>query len=115
MPLRLAIGFDGVLHDPNNVLEGYKLGQPIEGAVGAVQKLKNEGAIIVIHSVWANTEQRKLAMSKWLRFFSIPYDFISHEKPDVDFYIDDKAIHHTTWQNTLQEITRRVAYLKRNS
>lgn len=107
-PLRLAVDFDSVIHDPFNVPKGYKLGQPVEGAVKALQGLKRQGAIIVIHSVWAATEKQCEAISKWCRYFDVPYDFITNQKPDCDFYIDDRAIHHTSWQNTLQEITKRL-------
>jgi hypothetical protein len=107
IPLRLAVDFDGVCHDPSNVPKGYKLGQPVKGAQEALQGLKKDGAIIVIHSVWADTDERQHAISEWLRYFHIPYDFITNIKPNVDFYIDDKSIHHTTWSNTLAEIERR--------
>lgn len=106
-PLRLAVDFDFVIHDPNNVPKGYKLGQPIKGAVQALQGLKRDGAIIVIHSVWADTEAHCEAISKWMRYFNIPYDFITNTKPNCDFYVDDKAVHHTTWENTLKEIKER--------
>ena len=33
IPLRIAVDFDGVLHDPLNVKPGYKMGIPIKGAV----------------------------------------------------------------------------------
>lgn len=107
VPLRLAIDFDNTIHDPNNVPKGYKLGQPIKGVQEALQGLKKDGAIIVVHSIWADTETHCEAISKWMRYFHIPYDFITNIKPDCDFYIDDRAIHHTTWGNTLAEIEKR--------
>lgn len=106
-PLRLACDFDGVLHDPNNVPKGYKLGQPIKGAQEALKGLKEQGAIIVIHSVWADTEQKCEAISKWCRFFHIPYDFITNQKPVCDFYIDDHGLHFESWEQTLAEIKSR--------
>lgn len=106
-PLRLAIDLDGVCHDPDNVLPGYKMGQPIPGAVQAMQKLKSEGAIIVIHSIWADTEAKCQAMADWLKYFKIPYDFITNKKLDVDFYIDNKGLYFQSWDQTLDEIKRR--------
>lgn len=105
-PLLLAVDFDGVLHDPNNVKPGYKLGQPIEGAAESMAKLKNQGAIICIHSVWADTEQKCEAISKWLRHFEIPYDFITNKKPIAHVYLDDKAVRFTSWEQALKDISR---------
>jgi hypothetical protein len=104
IPLRLAVDFDGVCHDPTNKLPGYKLGQPIKGAQEALQGLKKEGAIIVIHSVWADTEQKCEAISKWCRFFDIPYDFITNQKPVADAYIDNLAIRFYNWNQTIKDI-----------
>jgi len=101
MPLRLAVDFDGVCHDPFNKKQGYKLGQPILGAQEALTQLRRDGAIIVIHSVWADTQQRCQAMSEWCRYFNIPYDFITNQKPEADCYIDDKGYHFTDWSSTL--------------
>lgn len=106
-PLLIACDFDGVVHDPAKVKPGYKLGVPIEGANEALHKLKREGAIITIHSVWADTQQRCEAISKWCRYFDIPYDFITNIKPVADFYIDDHGLHFQDWDQTLEEITRR--------
>jgi hypothetical protein len=103
-PLRLAVDFDGVCHDPENVAPGYKMGRPIPGAVDAMNQLKADGTIIVIHSVWADTEQKRKAMSEWLRFFNIPYDFITNTKPDCDLYIDNKGYHFINWSDTLAHI-----------
>lgn len=104
-PLLLAVDFDGVLHDTNNKKKGYRLGVPIKGAVEAMQKLKREGAIITIHSVWADTEQKCQAMSKWCRYFDIPYDFITNQKPISDHYIDDHGYKFESWEQTLADIT----------
>lgn len=106
-PLRLAVDFDHVIHNPDDVEKGYKLGKPIQGAQEALQGLHRSGAIIVIHSVWADTTQRQEAISEWMHYFSIPYDFITNIKPDCDFYIDDKSIHHISWDQTMKEIKER--------
>jgi hypothetical protein len=107
IPLRLAIDFDGVLHDTKKKLPGYKLGQPIVGAVEAVQQLKNEGALIIVHSLWAGTPQKRRAISEWCRYFEIPYDDITNTKPDCDFYIDDRGLRFVNWAQALAEIKLR--------
>ena len=105
-PLRLAVDFDDTIMDTQNVPKGYKLGQPVEGAPEALQGLKKEGAIIVIHSVWADTEQKCEAMAKWCQYFHVPYDFITSQKPDADCYLDNRGIRFTSWSQALKDIKR---------
>lgn len=105
-PLVLAIDFDDTLHDTQNKQKGYKLGIPVKGAVESMKRLKNEGAILIIFSVWADTDQKREAMSKWLRYFEIPYDAITNVKGNADAYIDNKAIRFTDWGRTLEDIAR---------
>jgi len=93
MSLILAIDFDGVIHDQKPP-EGKVLGAPIEGAQLALKKFKDKGHTIIIHSVWGN---RKHIIGPWMKYFDIPYDDITNIKPDADFYIDNKAIHFTSW------------------
>lgn len=100
-PLRLAIDFDGVIHNPTNIQPGYKLGTPITGAFEALWEYHNTGAIIVIHSVWADTEQKCQAIAKWCQYFKIPYDFITNKKPLADFYIDNNAVRFENWDDTV--------------
>lgn len=105
-PLLLAVDFDGVIHDPQNKKRGYKLGQPIEGVNRALHAYKNEGALITIHSVWADTDQKCRAISEWCRYFDIPYDFITNKKPIADAYIDNRAIRFIDWEQTKRDIER---------
>lgn len=105
-PLRLAVDLDGVIHDPTNIEPGYKLGKPIPGAMVALWQLHNEGAIIVIHSIWADTQKKREAISAWCRFFKIPYDFITNEKPDADVYLDNKAIRFHNWDQAMNDIKK---------
>jgi hypothetical protein len=96
----LAIDFDGVLHDQKNPVEGRKMGRPVEGAYAAMVQLKVQGHTLIVHSVWGGP-----AMAEWLRFYQIPYDEITSTKPKADFYIDDKAIKFTSWEDTLKCLT----------
>lgn len=105
-PLRLAVDFDGVCHDPTKIQKGYKLGVPIDGAFEALWELKNKGAIIVIHSVWASTEQRCNAIGEWMQYFKLPYDFVTNQKPLCDLYIDNNGYRFENWQDTLKFIKK---------
>lgn len=103
-PLRLAVDFDGVIHNPYNVEPGYKMGKPIEGAMEALWELHNDGAIIVIHTTWADTEKKCQAIAKWCQYFKIPYDFITNQKPDCDVYLDNRALRFYNWVQALKDI-----------
>lgn len=103
-PITAAVDFDGVLHNPNDKRKGFKMGQPVVGAVDAMNELKAEGALLVIHSVWADTGQKRQAIADWCQYFNIPYDFITNEKPDCMIYIDDRGYRFKNWDDTLKFI-----------
>jgi len=107
-PLTLAIDFDGTIHNTENKKPGYKMGVPIEGAAEALKQLKSEGALIVIHSLWGDTPERKEAIAKWCRYFDIPFDDITRLKPNCDLYIDNRGLHFQNWKQTLEEISSRT-------
>lgn len=92
----LAIDYDGVIHDHKNPPSGRKLGPPIVGAKEALIGFKKQGHKIIIHTVWG-TPEGKPTIAKWFEYFQIPYDQITNIKPNADLYIDDKAVHFTTW------------------
>lgn len=104
---RIAIDFDGTIHDPFNVKEGYKMGQPVPGAIEAVKRLKEQGHEIIIFPTWADNQQRRQALVNWLNYFQVPFDDITSVKPDVDFYIDNNAVRFENWAQTLDFIKQK--------
>lgn len=92
----LAIDFDGVLHDPDKVFKGQKMGVPVDGAVQAMKILYKQH-FLIIHTTRATTDKSIEAVHKWLRYFDIPFGRITSTKPDADYYIDNKAIAFTNW------------------
>lgn len=104
--MRIAIDFDGTIHDPFNRKEGYKMGQPIEGAAAAIKHLQDQGHEIIIFPTWADSEQHRRAIVDWLTYFSVPFDDITSVKPDADIYIDNRAIHFGTWLQTLSDVQK---------
>lgn len=89
--LRIAIDFDGTIHCPNNRLEGYKMGQPIQGAAEAIRQLRLQGHHIIIFPTWADTEKKRQAMVDWLTYFGVQFDDITSTKPEADLYIDNNG------------------------
>lgn len=101
-PLLLAIDFDGVLHDPNNVPPGQRMGQPMPGAVEALRALKAAGNKVVVFTVRGNTPRGIQAVKEWLQYFSVPYDDVTALKPNADVYVDDKALHFDSWKQVME-------------
>jgi len=94
----LAIDFDGVIHDYKNPIEGRRMGAPVVGTRDALLKYKHRGDRIIIHSVWADMGNRKV-IADFMNYYRLPYDEITNVKPNADYYIDDKAIKFTSWNN----------------
>lgn len=100
----IAVDFDGVIHNPEAVLPGKKMGIPISGAAEALNKLA-ERHQIVIHTTWATTEQRVKAIHDWCEYFHVPHYMITSQKPEAAVYLDDKALRFTDWDSALQSLS----------
>lgn len=102
----LAIDFDGVIHDYKNPVEGRRMGEPIDGAKESLHGLKAVGHELVIHTVKASSLGGVKAVSDWLDYYEIPFDYVVAIKPNADVYIDDKAIRFNDWAQTLAEVEK---------
>ena len=103
---KIALDFDGTVHDPKNVKKGYKLGQPVPGAKDAVKFLRDKGHEVIIFPTWADSLQKRKALVDWLNYFEIPFDDITSVKPEADYYIDNNAIRFESWAQTLDFIEK---------
>ena len=103
----LAIDFDDTLMDTQNVLEGYRMGQPTSGAIAATQRLANRGDKIFIFTARdVQKPQVYKAVEDWLNHFHIPFHGITNiKKPEFDVYIDNRALHFDTWPQVLHRLT----------
>jgi phosphoglycolate phosphatase-like HAD superfamily hydrolase len=78
---------------------------PLPGARNALQRLKDKGCAILIHSC-----NNKSWIEKVLRAHDIPFDYIWDSatdvgKPNCDWYIDDRGIgFRGDWNVVLEEI-----------
>ena len=98
----LAIDFDGVIHDRANPIEGRKMGAPIHGAKDALFRLKMRGYKIIVHCLWADSPENIATIAKWMDFYDCQYNDITNIKPDADYFIDNKAIKFTDWEEVLE-------------
>ena len=100
----LAIDFDGVIHDYKHPIDGKKLGAPLDGSVVALDELYDAGYKIIIHTVKARNEQGKQMVEDWLDHYSIEHHEVTAIKPNANYYIDDHAVKHISWDDTFNQI-----------
>lgn len=103
--MTIAIDFDGTIHDWNNPKPGMRMGPPMPGAKDALQSFKASGHTIYIFTVRGGADGRQ-HVEEWLRYYDIPFDWVTNVKIPADWYIDDRAIHFTNWREaTLRTLT----------
>jgi len=103
----IAVDYDGTIHDHKHPVEGRKMGPPMKDAIESLSLLKRQGYEIVVFCYWADSPKNIKVIRDWLRYYKCPFNKITNIKPNADFFVDDKAIYHTSWTNTLQEIEKR--------
>lgn len=110
--LTIAIDIDGTVADCSNVdfnkvdensAELMKA-KPRKGAVGAVNKLYNQGHKIVFYS--SRDHGSKEITKKWLQLHGFPFHHIEMEKFVAHVYIDDRAINGCNWNRVMKEIKK---------
>lgn len=99
----IAVDFDEVCHDSKHPIKGRRMGKPIEGTQDALRQLNSKGYEIVIHSVWAD-EKGKQTIEDFMIYYSLPFNRITNIKPDASWYIDDKGIRFTSWEEVLKQV-----------
>jgi histidinol phosphatase-like enzyme len=106
MSQRICLDFDGVLHNPSDRVQGYKMGQPVAGALDAVRALVAAGHSIVIHTARVQQDGDTEHVWKWLRYFGFEryIDAIQRTKPLADVYVDDKGLHFDNWISALPHL-----------
>lgn len=94
----LAIDFDGVIHDAAHPVAGRRMGEPMPGAIEALDSLQEAGYRIVIHTVRGGNPGH---IVDWCDYYGVPYDDVTNKKPNAEYYIDDKALPFTSWPAVL--------------
>lgn len=86
-------------HDEHSLSAGV----PQEGLPEALAELRKKGFQIVIYTGFPDL----VKVRSWLYRWGIPFDGVMPKPNQAAFIIDDRAIHHTSWTETLEEIERR--------
>ena len=97
----IAVDFDGVLADPIT-------GKPLPDALDTMDFLANRGTKLIIFSARATSDIGRQRIIDWCQHHAVRVSEITGKKPMADLYIDDKAIHHTSWMTTVDEISART-------
>lgn len=113
-----CVDFDGVIaqYEGDGNFNPHVFGEPVEGAIEALKKLKAEGWRIIIHTCRQDNEE----LRAWLVSKGIPYDQINSpnpvvegeavkwgiSKPMADVYIDDRAVRFTSWADTFDQLKK---------
>ena len=92
----LAIDFDDTIHDTNSVPTGKRMGLPLKGARDKMIGLSKKH-FLIIHTVRAAGPNATEAVIDWLKFFDIPFSSVTNIKPNADYFIDNKNIAFTNW------------------
>lgn len=109
----IALDFDGVIHKSSKgYYDGTVYDEPIDGVEYALKKLSKKYKIIIF--TCKAKPDRPLINGKtgveliwdWLETYNLK-EYISDivsEKPRASYYIDDKGIRFTNWNDTLKQI-----------
>ena len=117
----ICIDFDGVIAKYDVWKGSGKFGEPIEGVQATMERLKEEGWTIIIHTTRGETA----LIERYLEKHNIPYHHINYnpsnfflncsdQKPLADVYLDDRAIQFNgDWKEAYEQIAEFKPWYKR--
>lgn len=97
----VMVDLDGVLCTEEAFFD-RPLAEPIAGAREALQKLRAAGYVVVVYTARGWNEKRPT--ERWLAEHGFEYDGLHMGKPVADYWIDDRAIRFTDWDEALGHI-----------
>jgi hypothetical protein len=93
--MKIAIDFDGVIHDYKHPLPGARMGPPIEGAHEAIWGYVDAGHEVVVFTQRGDKPEHVL---NWLFFYEFPKMEVTNIKGAFDLIIDDRAVTFYSWE-----------------
>lgn len=100
----LAIDYDEVIHAKSKPIPGRRMGGPLDGAKEALEMFTRRGDEVIVFTVMAKTAQGKQVVEDWMAYYKIPYMLVTAVKPNATVFVDDKAIRHVNWPDTMKAI-----------
>lgn len=95
----IAIDIDGTIC---SVEEDYSKCILMPGCLEALTHIRNQGYLIFLHT-GRHINNFEITVS-WLKENNVIYDNIVFGKPPAKYYIDDRAIFFTNWDNIIKNI-----------
>lgn len=112
----IAVDFDGVIHQySRGWQDGMIYDPPMPGAIEALERLHRRYRVVILTTrvnpdMPGGNEQLKRVVD-WLEEQGfeegVHFDEVTHAKPPAVVYIDDRALHFTSWDQTLDELVER--------
>ena len=110
---QIAIDFDGVIHKSlKGFYDGTIYDEPIDGVEEALKRLSKDYTLI-IYTCKANPDRPLVngktgteLIWKWLDKYDLSQyiNDIVYGKPNAKYYIDNKGIRFTDWNQTIEEV-----------
>lgn len=102
--MQIIIDIDGTICTEERQFS-RPLASPLPGAVASVNALYDQGHTIILYTArtWAEWE----VTEHWLRTHGVKFHQLFMGKPVGDVWIDDRAIAHCNWDDTMATIHRR--------
>lgn len=112
----IAVDFDGVIHQYSRGWhDGTIYDPPVAGAVEALERLHRRYRVVIFTTrvnpdVPGGHAQLKRVID-WLEENGfedgVHFDEVTHAKPPAVAYIDDRALHFTSWDQAMDELRAR--------
>lgn len=99
--MRLVIDIDGTICTEEKQFS-RSLATPLAGAVESLKTLKKQGNTIILYS--ARTWSEYEVTVDWLSRYEIPFDQLVLGKPQGDYWIDDRAISFSNWEEVMEKL-----------
>ena len=110
---QLAIDFDGVIHKSSKSFhDGTIYDDPVNGVEEALKRLSKD-YILIIYTCKANPDRPLVNVKtgieliwEWLDKYNLSkyIEDITYTKPNAKYYIDDKAVRFTNWNQVIGEL-----------
>lgn len=112
----IAVDFDGVIHQYSRGWhDGTIYDPPVEGTLEALERLHRRYRVVIFTTrvnpdmPGGNAQYKRVI--DWLEEHGfeedVHFDEVTHAKPPAVVYIDDRALHFTSWEQALGELQAR--------
>jgi uncharacterized HAD superfamily protein len=103
--MQIIVDLDGTICTEEKTYS-RSLAKPLDDAVNSINALYDAGHTIIIYS--ARTWMEYEMTVAWLKQHNIKYHQLIMGKPIGDVWIDDRAIHFTSWKEVMEQLKNKA-------